>query len=511
MQDATNDSNVVMGEELRYLKKAVDAMRRRNNDDLAADRARTEAKEWEQIQTGLEREAKRAKKRRDHDERLAKEARQKARSLKAESREHERRAERARKQERSLRDKNNEMVNRIRSLDTSLEEDSVAQVQGNPFSFLMSPLQAREDENGSESATENKKQNIFSFFGGRESDVDNNASSLASMTQAVKIEKKESWIDAVFGFFAGEEIEDKIPGQGTITLEPAKRTSMFEFFVSPDSIAPAKEPGQGSITIDDSQESSIFSFFAKFGLSKKKEKTIDPVRRKRVMDYESKLRTRQEKLSLLKAGRSRILNEKDRKLSRKEARRLQRELDALATGDLTPAASGIPQLAKWIQTPDGRITGWISDAAGGRYKMGTRITTSRINQKVVKPGMTITTLSGSQYRLGMTAARDPTDSTSDNRQNDRMRADNVSSPMGSLFGRLFVEETVPSLVEWIQNEDGTITGFVNNKDGFEDGTQITTSPVKKGASKGMVIETKGGSKYKLLREKNPNSFNGPIP
>mmetsp|Transcript_5877 Transcript_5877/g.14635 ORF Transcript_5877/g.14635 Transcript_5877/m.14635 type:complete len:1341 (+) Transcript_5877:3-4025(+) len=498
--ETTTDSTVVMGEELQYLKKAVDAMRRRNHDDMAADRARTEAKEWEQIQKGLEKEAKLAKERRDNDERIAKEARQKARALKAERREHERRAEKARRREQSLRDKNRETLSKIRSLETAFEENSDGQVQGNPFSFFTGPAQ-----NGSESATENKKENIFSFFRGSESDTETTAPPSASSTQAVKIEKKESWIDAVFGFFAGEAIEDKIPGQGTITLEPAKQPSVFDFFISPDSIAPEKLPGQGSITIDDSQE-SIFSFFSKFGVSKKKEKAIDPVRRKRVMDYESKLRSRQEKLSLLKAGRSRILNEKDKKLSRKEARRLQRELDALATGDSTPASSictsGIPQLAKWIQTPEGRITGWISDAAGGRYKMGTRITTSRINQKVVKPGMTVTTLSGSQYRLGMTAARDVIDSSSNNRRKDGTRADNLSSPIGSLFGRLFYEENVPTLVEWIQNEDGTITGFVNNKDGFEDGTQVTTSPVKMGARKGMVIETKGGSKYKLLREKN---------
>ena len=59
-------------------------------------------------------------------------------------------------------------------------------------------------------------------------------------------------------------------------------------------------------------------------------------------------------------------------------------------------------------------------------------------------------------------------------------------------------------MEWVQNEDDTITGFVNNKEGFEDGTQITTSPVQKGARKGMIIQTMGGSKYKLMRQKRRN-------
>eukprot|EP00536_Pseudo-nitzschia_multiseries_P001777 jgi/Psemu1/300973/fgenesh1_kg.23_\ len=220
------------------------------------------------------------------------------------------------------------------------------------------------------------------------------------------------------------------------------------------------------------------------------------------MDYESKVRVRQEKLSRLKAGRSRILEEKDRKMSRKEARRLQRELDSLAAGNFTSPdrTSNVPQLAKWTRTPDDRITGWIGDSAGGQYKMGTKITTSPMKGKIAKPGITITTVTGSQYRLGMTAPRDSIDSILANRESVPKRNGRIS-PMESFFGRLFSKENIPSIVEWTQNEDGTITGFVNNKEGFEDGTQITTSPVEQGARKGMVIQTRGGSEYKLMKKK----------
>jgi hypothetical protein len=79
-------------------------------------------------------------------------------------------------------------------------------------------------------------------------------------------------------------------------------------------------------------------------------------------------------------------------------------------------------------------------------------------------------------------------------------------PLGSFLGGLFLSGgedssggSIPTLVEWIQNEDGTLTGFVNNKEGFDDGTVITTSPVKR-AKEGMVVQTAGGSKYRLLKQ-----------
>jgi hypothetical protein len=484
-------------EELQHLKVAVDALRRRNEDDRAAERARTETKEWGQIQKGLEKEAKRARERRESDERIAEEARRKARSLKSERIRYEK----------STAEKSRESATLRRPIEPAvIGEDNTN--QGNPFSFFPSPFQFGESEDASNSPAAKIQENVISFFGGS-SNSDRITPLSKTSTQPVKVEKNDSWLDKLFDFFGRENEEEEIPGLGTITLEPAKRTSVFDFFVTPDAIAP-REPGRGSITIEDSLKPSIFSSFAKFGLSRNnKVKTIDPERQKKVIDYENKLRSRQEKLSWFEAGRSRILEQTDKNMSRKEARRLQRELDSLAAGNSTSSVltSGIPQLAKWTQNPDGRITGWISET-GGRYKMGTKITTSRIKGKVVKPGITVTTVSGSQYRLGLSAAAASSsfDSSTGRRPNSQRRISNRRpsqpiSPMGDLFGRFFTGEDVPSLVEWTQNEDGTLTGFVNNKDGFDDGAQITTSPVKKGASSGMLVETKGGSKYKLLKKK----------
>ncbi|KAL3927043.1 MAG: hypothetical protein SGARI_005431 [Bacillariaceae sp.] len=166
-------------------------------------------------------------------------------------------------------------------------------------------------------------------------------------------------------------------------------------------------------------------------------------------------------------------------MSRKEARQLQRELEALAAGGTAGFSidADVPQLAKWTKTPDGRITGYVTQT-NRQFKMGTKITTSPIKGQVIKAGVRS---SGAQYS-----------------NRDRQSS---SLPFGLSFGGWFESENVPSLVEWVQNEDGTVTGFVNNKVGFDDGTQITTSPVSFGARSGMTVQTRGGSKYKLLKEK----------
>jgi hypothetical protein len=59
------------------------------------------------------------------------------------------------------------------------------------------------------------------------------------------------------------------------------------------------------------------------------------------------------------------------------------------------------------------------------------------------------------------------------------------------------QQELAVLSKWKQNADGSITGLVKNKKGFNDGTIITTSPVKKGAKSGTAVRTAGGSLYQL--------------
>jgi len=71
----------------------------------------------------------------------------------------------------------------------------------------------------------------------------------------------------------------------------------------------------------------------------------------------------------------------------------------------------------------------------------------------------------------------------------------------SLFGTNNPKNNGPGvavLSEWEQEDDGSITGRVSNREGFTDGTWITTSPVKGRAKAGRIVTTSGGSRYRLL-------------
>ena len=57
---------------------------------------------------------------------------------------------------------------------------------------------------------------------------------------------------------------------------------------------------------------------------------------------------------------------------------------------------------------------------------------------------------------------------------------------------------VPSLVNWRQNRDGSITGFISGSPNFPEGERITTSSIAKGTvGSGEVVQTGSGSSYFL--------------
>ena len=60
-----------------------------------------------------------------------------------------------------------------------------------------------------------------------------------------------------------------------------------------------------------------------------------------------------------------------------------------------------------------------------------------------------------------------------------------------------VADNIPVISKFKQNVDGSITGIVSNSKNFRTGTEITTSPVPRGAKAGSVVTTSSGSKYRL--------------
>lgn len=59
------------------------------------------------------------------------------------------------------------------------------------------------------------------------------------------------------------------------------------------------------------------------------------------------------------------------------------------------------------------------------------------------------------------------------------------------------KDSIPTISNFVQNADGTVTGKVSGSSKFRNGETITTSPVKRGAKSGEIITTASGSKYRL--------------
>lgn len=60
-----------------------------------------------------------------------------------------------------------------------------------------------------------------------------------------------------------------------------------------------------------------------------------------------------------------------------------------------------------------------------------------------------------------------------------------------------VADNIPIIGKFKQNADRSITGIVRNSKSFPVGTEITTSPVPRGAKSGSIVTTSSGSKYRL--------------
>ena len=215
---------------------------------------------------------------------------------------------------------------------------------------------------------------------------------------------------------------------------------------------------------------------------------------------------------------------------------------------LITAPRGIPTLSKYRRNRDGSITAYIFNSSS--FEDGKMITTSPVKTKV-SPGSIVETSSGSKYLLDpgedkilkeyqakpkrstfisqnkKKSAAIPIPSTETTRSRPKARA------TFSLFGlgegqkmsqkqpdtmiqavtkqpNKFNKSTnvsadappgIPKVIDWKQNFDGSISGFVTGaSDKFVEGERIVTSPLRKGevVKSESIVTTVSGSEYFLV-------------
>ena len=487
--------------ELRSAQEAAEAAIRQREDERAAARARAEAREWEKIQKQLEAEAEQARRSRERDEKAAERARERARELEKTAKKSK---EDRNKPEEELRQPQNEdgvppptvqsdngvfsLISKAFSQEESKQVEekkqkgeaqkerkfplfgSTEKVQTTPTPTPKPPLKGGVKDKANQLDLEKKlkgeprmqKDRKFPLFGSSEKVTTPSPTPKPPLKGAVK--DKANQLD-LFGW----NKQTDVPGRATIVInQNRKKSSVFGWFVPADRMAPREEEKPINKVVE---KSNIFSFLKK----------IDP-----------------------------------------------------------------PTLSMWTQNEDGAITGFISNSE--EYRTGTKISTSPMKASA-KAGTIVQTTSGSRYRLGLIASEDSPGEEESKKASPMVTAkkpgaqssgteskkaspvvvgkntgtqavgteSKKASPVvaGKNIGTQAVgtgkksatssadlrkkdDPNLAALYKWTQNADGSITGFVKNKKGFEDGTKIQTSAVKRGAKPGTVVVTAGGSSYKLL-------------
>jgi hypothetical protein len=223
---------------------------------------------------------------------------------------------------------------------------------------------------------------------------------------------------------------------------------------------------------------------------------------------------------------------------------------------VSSAPKGVPTIVGFRKLRDGSVTGKVYGSPS--FEDGEQLTTSPIASGTVANGNLVQTGSGSRYFLSATkpggaaskpagggffgkpaakkatppppppaaakptpVKRSPTISLFGNAPKKATppppppkAAPVKKSATFSLFGKpaaapapkkngaappgAAADANLPVLKNWVQNPDGSLTGNVSNTKAFRAGTEITTSPVRRGAQAGTVVATSSGSKYKLM-------------
>jgi hypothetical protein len=228
------------------------------------------------------------------------------------------------------------------------------------------------------------------------------------------------------------------------------------------------------LSVDETTKTSPFSFFA--GKTKN-----DEERAETMAAYDKNQRARQEKTAKAEQQRAKMLDE----MAAQEPQ--SGFLPNWFQNEQTKQqqSTNIPLLSLWSQNEDGTISGMIDNS--NNFNAGVRIITSPVLDRA-RAGTIVTTVSGSRYQLDEAGTR----------RGDGEMASEFLKKTFEFLGELPKKREVALLSDWQANVDGTITGIVQKKKGFNDGAKITTSPVAGEIRAGRVVKTRGGSFYRLL-------------
>lgn len=165
----------------------------------------------------------------------------------------------------------------------------------------------------------------------------------------------------------------------------------------------------------------------------------------------------------------------------------------------TRVISKAPIIKNWRTNPDGSITGNISNSPD--FRNNQEVTTSKIVEKNIKGDQTVTSVSGSKYRLQgkISPFEKKTEPKQMNgtfamskRANSKQGSGTFSVKNGKVGPR-----GVPALRKWKQNKDGSISGRIFGGKDFSENQFVTTSPLKGTPSANAIATTVSGSKYYL--------------
>jgi hypothetical protein len=199
------------------------------------------------------------------------------------------------------------------------------------------------------------------------------------------------------------------------------------------------------------------------------------------------------------------------------------------------APRGVPTIVNWKKRRDSGISGRIYGSPN--FSDGDRVETSEITFGEIANGSVVKTSSGSRYFLSDIVPSSPNAKDVENLKSARpgatitltrsamerdakkaMNAVKEAKPRStfSLFGMLSDEAVppgppakksgfkrsaprgVPLLKRWRRNRDGSITGIISGSPNFNEGEQITTSPIANGNIDSKELVTTGsGSRYFL--------------